>query len=141
MPWTYQIVNGGMRWPAGNLLAQGYSGAPGAVNNPAMIAVADYGPIPVGAWEIGAPYDDAETGPFTLPLTPTATTETFGRTGFKIHGDDIALAGLERASKGCIVLGRFAREAIWANEDRRLNVVAASALETTMPALPVEEIT
>lgn len=125
MPWTYVIDSGATLWPAGNKLTTGYSGSPAGLNDASKMDVPDVGPIPVGTWTIGHPYDDFETtGPFTMPLTPLKETVTFGRTGFKIHGDSVSLAGLERASHGCIILSRFAREAIWSNGDRVLNVVA-----------------
>lgn len=84
----------------------------------------DVGPIPVGSWTMGEPYDAPEsTGFYTIPLTPKPGTETFGRTALKIHGDDVAYAGLQKASDGCVVLARFAREILGTSEDRDFDVV------------------
>ena len=124
--WIWQISEGRLLTPAGSPFALGYSGAPGAVNDPSKISEPDIGPIPIGLWDIGDPIDDPETGPFSLPLTPKPGTETYGRFGFFMHGDSVLLAGLQRASKGCPVVGRFAREAIGHSGDRELSVVATA---------------
>lgn len=82
-----------------------YSGAPGFVNDPTATALVAQGPIPVGLWSIGAPYHDHETGLFTLSLTPLPSTDTFGRSEFKLHGADAAkdVDGAQASSRGCIV--------------------------------------
>lgn len=122
--WTWEISKGRLLTPAGSPFAIGYSGAPDGINDPTKIDMPDVGPIPVGQWNVGDPIDDAETGPFSLPLTPAEGTDTFGRTAFLIHGDSVLLAGLQKASKGCVILGRFAREAIANSSDHVLDVVA-----------------
>lgn len=99
----------------------GYSGFGAGKNNPAMQAVADTGPIPVGQWEIGPPHDTPSHGPYVMALTPSAGTNTFGRSGFLIHGDSIAAPGT--ASHGCIILGRALREKIWQSGDHQIQVV------------------
>jgi Protein of unknown function (DUF2778) len=124
--WLYEIATGSLFSAAGSRLAIGYSGAPGAVNDPSKVSIPNIGPIPPGLWTIGEPYNDDLTGPYTLPLVPSNDTDTYGRTDFRIHGDSVVLAGLEKASKGCIILARFAREAIWSSGDRHLQVVAES---------------
>lgn len=92
--------------------AFGYSGKGDGVgkNNPDAQALHGVGPIPRGRWIIGSPYDTKTHGPFVLPLTPAASTETFGRDGFLIHGDAVVEPGT--ASEGCIILPRTAREEI-----------------------------
>lgn len=122
--WRYVISAGEMFSQSGSMLAVGYSGAPGAINDPDKTSIPNVGPIPVGQWKIGEPFNDERTGFYTLPLVPTSDTDSFGRTEFRIHGDDVALAGLEKASKGCIVLPRFAREVIWTSGDHDLQVVS-----------------
>jgi hypothetical protein len=77
-----------------------YSGAPGFVNDVSAERMVAQGPIPRGWWTIGA--DNGEKGPLTLPLTPDADTNTFGRSGFLIHGDN-ASRPPQSSSEGCIV--------------------------------------
>jgi hypothetical protein len=50
------------------------------------------------------------TGPLSIPLTPMPGTNTFGRTGFYIHGDNKARN--QSASEGCIVLDSGPRQKI-----------------------------
>ena len=69
------------------------------------------GPIPRGAWRIEPFRDDpGGKGPVVAHLTPIEGTETFGRAGFMIHGDNSALN--HSASEGCIVAPRFIRDQI-----------------------------
>jgi len=86
----------------------GYSGFNGAKNNPGMESVHDVGPIPRGTYEIGAPFDSPEHGPLAMPLTPCPGTDTFGRSGFLMHGDSLEHPG--EASHGCIIMPRDVRE-------------------------------
>jgi hypothetical protein len=70
-----------------------------------------HGPIPRGAWTIGLFFDDSGgKGPVVSHLTPRDGTETFGRSGFMLHGDNSAAD--HTASEGCIVAPRFIREQI-----------------------------
>lgn len=92
-------------------------------NDPAAQRERNIGPTPVGYWEIiGPPKDTPTHGPVVLGLHPDASTETFGRDEFLIHGDSVKKPGT--ASHGCIILPRAVRERIWASGDRRLRVVA-----------------
>jgi hypothetical protein len=67
------------------------------------------------------------TGPMTMNLDPQAGTNTFGRTAFRIHGDNPAQNF--SASEGCIVAGSDARAAVArtvtqaGGGDNRLDVV------------------
>jgi Protein of unknown function (DUF2778) len=121
--YTYVIDSGKMLLPSGLLLATGYSGAPGAVNDPSKQSIPDVGPIPEGTWIIGETYDDLETGEDTLPLTPAEGTDTFGRSEFRIHGDSIQFAGQMKASKGCIILSKYARDFISRSSCKTLVVI------------------
>ena len=118
--WTWDqsaglLSRAGKRW-------RGYSGAARGKNNPAMQAAVGTGPIPQGRWTIAERHDSPNTGPCTLMLLPEPGTATFGRSEFRIHGDNIAHPGT--ASHGCIVLPRTVRDAIWASGDRALEVIA-----------------
>lgn len=108
----------------GELIATGYSGHGDGVNNPAAQAIHSVGPVPQGLWEIGAQMDHTSvTGhnlPLSMRLTPQPGTETFGRSGFLIHGDNVK--GDRSASQGCIILPRDVRNLIAASADKLLEV-------------------
>jgi hypothetical protein len=120
--WTYDSARGD--WSHDGIsVAKGYSGHGDGLNNPSMDAIHDVGPIPVGSWLIGKPFDAPDTGPFSIPLSPCEGTQAWGRSGFRIHGDEIAEAGKELASHGCIILPRGVRELIAESGDTELTVV------------------
>ena len=120
--WTYAQKTGDLRQD-GEVVGRGYSGFDNGKNNPAMQAVHDVGPIPQGEWTItGPPFNTAEHGPFVLRLEPASATNTFGRSGFLMHGDSIHAPGT--ASRGCIIMQRTLREQVWDSGDTDLEVVA-----------------
>jgi hypothetical protein len=127
--WTYAQSTGELQHddqPVGT----GYSGFDKGKNNPAMQAVANMGPIPQGEWTIvGPPVNTPAHGPYVLRLQPAAGTNTFGRSGFLMHGDSIEAPGC--ASHGCIIMPRPVREKVWKSGDIRLEVV---------PALPTQDL-
>jgi hypothetical protein len=106
----------------GKFIATGYSGFQDGKNNPALQNVPNVGPIPQGLYRIGSARDTATHGPVVMPLTPEEGTETFGRSGFLIHGDSLLHPG--GASHGCIILRRDIRETIAASGDTQLTVTA-----------------
>jgi hypothetical protein len=118
--WTYNQLTGILS-KDGETLGTGYSGFEDGRNNPAMQQVEDVGPIPKGVYEIGLPHDTASHGPHVMALSPAVATETFGRSGFLIHGDSVADPGT--ASHGCIILARDLRDKISASGDARIEVV------------------
>jgi hypothetical protein len=120
--WKYQVTTGDTSNPAGQVIGVGYSGRFEGLNNPAMQAEHNVGPIPVGKWTIGRFFDDPEKGKIVAHLTPCEGTETHGRSGFMIHGDNKAMN--HTASEGCIILGHYQRETMMASNDRILEVVA-----------------
>ena len=125
--WTYAQTTGELLQD-GQHLATGYSGRDNGKNNPDMQAVHDVGPIPQGEWTIvGPPVNTAGHGPYVLALEPIAGTNTFGRSGFLMHGDSIELPGC--ASHGCIIMARVVREQVWNSGDRDLQVVGAMATQ------------
>lgn len=91
------------------LLATGYSGAGEGKNNPSKDHIPFVGPIPVGLWDIGEVYTSKTKGPRVITLTPHDHNAK-GRKYFRIHGDSRRSPG--RASQGCIILSRSARELI-----------------------------
>jgi hypothetical protein len=120
MAWTWSQSAG--RMTRGETQMSGYSGGGAGKNNPLMQDVSNVGPIPQGAWTMTGVEQTGGPSPFTIVLVPEAGTQTFGRSGFRIHGDSINAPGA--ASHGCIILGRPDREAIWASGDHDLSVVA-----------------
>lgn len=99
----------------------GYSGHDDGKNNPDMEKVSGVGPIPKGEWKIIGHKNSVHTGPFSILLMPNISTNTFGRSAFRIHGDSIKHPGT--ASRGCIILSRNVRDKIWNSGDRDLIVI------------------
>ena len=123
MPWQFQQSTGNLTNPDGEVVGQGYSGHDAGVDNPAEQNIAMVGPIPQGQWSIGEFFDDpGGKGPHVCHLTPLPGTETLGRSGFMIHGDNAA--GNHTASEGCIILARPLREMVSGSGDGSLVVVA-----------------
>ncbi|MBB5418153.1 hypothetical protein OKW33_004956 [Paraburkholderia atlantica] len=99
---------------------KGYSGKGEHKNKHSSQYVRDRGPIPVGLYEITAPFPHPKTGPHSMRLNPVAGTSLGGRDGFMIHGDSMKEPG--NASNGCIVLHLPYRKQIWNSGDRMLRV-------------------
>ncbi len=126
--WTYHS-NTGVLEHNGTTIGRGYSGhapngvgvAPDGINNPALESDPDVGPIPRGNYLIGQFFDDPEKGLVVSRLAPAPGTNTFGRSGFMIHGDNVE--GNESASLGCIILPRPVRISIASMKDFDLEVV------------------
>ena len=129
--WTYSQKSGTLSQDD-HKVAKGYSGAGQGKNNPAMQEVHNVGPIPQGDWTISGPPADTKThGPYVLKLRPASETETFGRSGFLIHGDSKEHPGT--ASQGCIVVSRAVREKVWTSGDKDLKVVENDRVESSAP--------
>lgn len=120
MSWTYIIHSGELKSPDEAFAGTGYSGKEGTFrNNPHMVSMHGLGPIPPGSYTIGPAYDEIPgTGPCTMALTPDHGTDTFGRSLFRIHGDNLD----HDASHGCIIFGPSIRREIAMSEDRHLEV-------------------
>jgi len=124
--WTFAQKSGALLQD-GRQVGTGYSGFDEGKNNPAMQAVANMGPIPQGEWSIiGPPVNTAGHGPYVLELRPSPDTNTFGRSGFLMHGDSVNSPGC--ASHGCIIMPRAIRELVWSSGDSDLEVVPDVAL-------------
>lgn len=102
-----------------NRLAEGYSGTGAGRNDPDMEHVQGVGPIPRGKYKIGAVYSDPHLGPIVMHLDAEPGTDTFGRSLFRIHGDNAE----HDASHGCVILPRPVRERVAASPDKELWVV------------------
>jgi hypothetical protein len=120
MTWSYKQSDGALTLD-GILQDEGYSGSGDGRNNPAMQDVVGVGPIPQGQYIIGDAYDDiGGLGPCVMHLDPYPATNTFGRSLFRIHGNNAA----NDASHGCVILGPATRHLIAASDDRTLVVTA-----------------
>ena len=119
--WTFIQSTGAFLKPDGSLLAVGYSGNWDGLpppkgptdhrNRPADQRLKDLGPIPVGTYSIGRPYNDiGGKGPVVMDLTPDPGNEMFGRNDFAIHGDRSS-PRTGTASDGCIVRDFASRQA------------------------------
>jgi hypothetical protein len=99
-----------------------YSGHGAGLNNPAMQDQHDVGPLPQGRYTMTALIDSPHTGLSTIDLNPDPENHMFGRSGFRIHGDNGAHN--HTASEGCIIAGSSSdRIQIWNSGDRQLTVV------------------
>jgi Protein of unknown function (DUF2778) len=129
--WTFAQTSGELRRD-GEHIATGYSGAGVGKNNPAMEGAHNVGPIPHGDWTIvGPPVNTPDHGLYVLALRPTGGTQTFGRSGFLMHGDSIESPGC--ASHGCVIMPRAIREKVWTSGDRDFEVVAELPLQRVQP--------
>jgi hypothetical protein len=123
MAYKYAQKSGELTNLSGNLIGTGYSGNGEGLNNPALQDDPGVGPIPQGDWAIGDFFDDlGGKGPIVAHLKPMPGTETFGRSGFMIHGDNAAMD--HTASHGCLVLPHPLRAQIAASAERQLTVTA-----------------
>jgi type VI secretion system (T6SS) effector TldE1-like protein len=101
----------------------GYAGHGSGVNNPAMQDTHDIGPLPQGRYVMTALIDSPHTGLATIILDSDPGNQMFGRSGFRIHGDNAAAN--RTASNGCIIAGHAPdRTGIWNSGDRSLEVIA-----------------
>lgn len=120
MMFIYSQSSGRM-WQGTEDLGVAYAGHPPHRNDPASQEIVDFGPIPRGVYGISKSIMDAKLGPVTMALTPLASNQMFGRSGFYIHGDNAEHPGL--SSDGCIVADLTTRHAIDASLDKLLMVI------------------
>jgi Protein of unknown function (DUF2778) len=120
MSWIYEQATGKLGHD-GDFVGTCYSGNGAGVNNPEFEDVHNVGPIPRGEWTIWPAMTYEGLGPMAMKLTPANGTSTFGRSGFYIHGDNVA--GNESASHGCIVAPHDIRVRIADSGDNMLQVV------------------
>lgn len=116
--WTYHQSSGELLHD-GAFEGTGYSGTDIGRNSPGAQRIPNTGPIPQGHYIIGAAYDDPHLGPCVMHLDAEPETETFGRSEFRIHGNNKA----DDASHGCVILGPAIRRLIAASDDRELEVL------------------
>lgn len=121
MTWTYSQARGIIQCN-GTLEGTGYSGFGIGLNNGALEAEHDLGPIPRGEYLIVEWFDHYEDkGPTVARLEPIGH-NAHGRTGFLVHGDNEQMN--HTASHGCIIAPRGLRTNWRASKDMDLEVVA-----------------
>ena len=104
---TYEQHSGRLSLDGHTLTVSAYSGHGGGLNNPELEASPQVGPIPAGRYRIGAEFVHPKAGPICMRLLPEKGTDTHGRDGFMIHGDNSR--GDRSASEGCIIVARPVR--------------------------------
>lgn len=117
--WTYHQASGDFYGPDGKYVGRGYSGLGEAENKTECEEIKGIGPIPRGRYKIGQARSSPNTGPITMNLDPLPGTNEFGRSAFRMHGDNKT----HTASHGCIILGPLIRGAVSRSPDRDLEVV------------------
>lgn len=142
MPWQFQQSTGIVSDARGFRYGASYAGRGEGRNNPLLqdvhggcrwnaeraawvpvdgLSSDDWGPLPCGLYIPQQPVNTTTHGPYVIWLTPDATNEMFGRSGFGWHGDSKEHPGL--ASEGCICSPRTVRELVWGSLDRQLQVI------------------
>ena len=120
MAWTYSQTTGKLSLGE-TTFGCGYAGFGEGVNNHADQGIPTIGPIPVGTYTIGPASTHPAAGPLTMRLIPQDGTDTLGRSGFLMHGDNQAMN--HTASHGCIIMPHSVRAMVAASNDRTLIVV------------------
>lgn len=131
LAWLYQQSSGKLFAPESltsygapdkswNIRAIGYSGHEAGLNNSALQNVVEVGPIPKGCYQISRSFDHPKLGPVVMRLSPYKDTNTFGRNGFCIHGDNMDMN--HTASEGCIIFNRVVRQFLSSGVSRLLQV-------------------
>lgn len=121
MSWRHEIRSGHLYDPSGHLRGIGYAGHGAGKNNPDWCDVVGIGPIPPGLYSIGPAYRHEHLGPTTMNLDPLEGTETYGRSLFRMHGENAAHPG--ESSDGCPVHDHGARGLVAESLDRVLEVI------------------
>jgi Protein of unknown function (DUF2778) len=119
--WTWNQSNGNLSHN-GQIVGIGFSGHKKGRNNPAMERVPNIGPCPRGLYAIGAAVTHPSLGPVSMPLHPEPGTDTFGRSGFWIHG--LSFIDPLDSSQGCLCISPWTvREKIATSGDTQIEVV------------------
>jgi hypothetical protein len=118
--WKYSQKTGNLSHN-GKSVGFGYAGFGEGVNNPKAQDIPNIGPIPRGLYSIGVAFTHPKAGPMTMRLTPMKGTNTFGRDGFLIHGDNMSMN--RTASNGCVIQNIKIRASIAVSNNRTLEVV------------------
>jgi len=107
----------------GATVALGWAGHGQGLNNPIMEDVQAVGPLPRGLYRVGKWQNHPRLGPMCAPLTQIEG-ETFGRSGFWVHGPAIDPRRTGQESEGCIVIPRPGRQAVHDLNPDQIQVIA-----------------
>lgn len=121
MPWFYEQRSGRIWRNNDPDLTTGYSGAPGAINDPTQQHKIGIGPIPRGVYKILPAVNHQRLGPISMFLDPDKGNEMFGRGQFYWHGDNSKQN--QSASEGCIISDRPSRMEVNQSTDKTLVVI------------------
>ena len=100
---TYSQSNGLIVNSDGGQIAAGWAGHGQGKNNPIMEDVQCVGPLPRGLYRVGEWQTHPRLGQHCAPLTQVQG-ESFGRSGFWIHGPSRDPEKYGQESEGCIVV-------------------------------------
>jgi hypothetical protein len=121
---TYVQSSGAIRNEEGAFVGAGWAGNGTGKNNPDAEDQHDIGPLPCGLYSVGAWEEDhPHLGPIVAHLEQIEG-ETFGRSGFYIHGPAVESTRYGQESKGCIVVPRTTRLVIKSLSPDQIRVVA-----------------
>lgn len=101
-------------------------GEPGeGVNNPALEAIRNVGPLPAGFYVMGPPFNHPTAGGYTMRLQfVPGTGDLHGRSGFLWHGGwRDPKAHKDNASHGCMVSSFTDRVRAWEEGDHLIRVI------------------
>jgi len=122
--WKFSQSGEGLMDPRGDVIdPDAYAGNGEGLNNPDAQDQVRVGPLPVGTYTIGQAFTHPRLGRMTMRLEPDPSNEMFGRSAFRMHGDNSHAD--HTASEGCIVAGPATRAHVAASSDRVLVVVAS----------------
>ncbi len=121
MTWSYEVATNKFHQNGTYRFNAQYCGAPGFKNDIQHQHLKGKGPLPIGSYIIGPPYNSPNTGPYTLALAPHSGNNMYGRDAFRIHGDSRQSPGT--ASQGCIIATLPCRKEIWNSGDHELIVI------------------
>ena len=140
--WIYNIRQGTITSPDGEVEGHGYSGQPQYKNDPTAVAIHNEGPIPPGRYTMSTffhsegPRYKHPKGKYVCQLIPALDNNMFKRAGFMIHGDSISEPGT--ASDGCIIQGRATRISMAMSDDHDLLVITGDETPEQLAELGVK---
>lgn len=130
----YQVKTGILINSGNAVIGKGYSGHGEGLNNPAFEQLHDIGPTPRGIYiaeliadKDGNPIDYKHKSAPVFRLIPEPETNTFGRSGFLMHGHEkgeiIGKSETENSSLGCMVQEHATRVQVMIATDKRIHVL------------------
>lgn len=123
MTLTYRQSTGELLDADGALVAKCWAGHGQGLNNPIMEDVQCVGPLPRGLYHVGPWQTHPRLGQHCAPLTQIQG-ESFGRSGFWVHGPSLNPDKYGQESEGCIVVPHGPRLALEALRPDYVQVIA-----------------